>query len=158
MRQTKRDRTSVINTIRNWGSGDFKIPLLNRIWKLLPGFIVWQLWKERNSTHLPLPDLHSLHNLDPIVESIWETIQIQSWTPEDIPSEPPESIIFSSWKKITSKASLSFSAPPTPTTRSPSSWSCPPPGFWKLNFDGASKGNPGPTGFGAVIRDNTGKI
>jgi ribonuclease HI len=27
-----------------------------------------------------------------------------------------------------------------------------------MKFDGASKGNPGPTGFGAVIRDNTGKI
>jgi ribonuclease HI len=27
-----------------------------------------------------------------------------------------------------------------------------------LNFDGASKGNPGPTSFDVVIRDNTGKI
>jgi hypothetical protein len=30
MRQTKRDRTSIINTIRDWGSEVFKIPLLNR--------------------------------------------------------------------------------------------------------------------------------
>jgi ribonuclease HI len=27
-----------------------------------------------------------------------------------------------------------------------------------LNFDGASKDNPGPTGFGVVIRDNTEEI
>jgi ribonuclease HI len=40
----------------------------------------------------------------------------------------------------------------------PSSWSFPPPGFIKLNFDGASKGNPGPVGFGAVLRDWTRQI
>jgi ribonuclease HI len=27
-----------------------------------------------------------------------------------------------------------------------------------MKFDGASKGNPGPTGFGALIRDSTWKI
>lgn len=26
--------------------------------------------------------------------------------------------------------------------------------FIKLNFDGASKGNPGPTGFGGIFRDS----
>jgi ribonuclease HI len=31
-------------------------------------------------------------------------------------------------------------------------------GFIKLNFDGASKGNPGVTGFGAVFRDHLGNI
>jgi len=34
----------------------------------------------------------------------------------------------------------------------------PPPGFVKLNFDGASKGNPGPMGFGVILRDCEGKI
>jgi ribonuclease HI len=28
----------------------------------------------------------------------------------------------------------------------------PPPGFYKVNFDGASKGNPGHLGYGVVIR------
>jgi ribonuclease HI len=31
-------------------------------------------------------------------------------------------------------------------------------GYFKINFDGASKGNPGPTGFGATIRNNKGDI
>jgi hypothetical protein len=30
--------------------------------------------------------------------------------------------------------------------------------FIKINFDGASKGNPGTTGYGAVIRDSKGEI
>ncbi|XP_057869784.1 uncharacterized protein LOC131076562 [Cryptomeria japonica] len=35
-------------------------------------------------------------------------------------------------------------------------WSPPKPGWIKLNFDGASRGNPGPSGIGYVIRDHTG--
>jgi hypothetical protein len=37
-------------------------------------------------------------------------------------------------------------------------WKPPPEGSLKLNFDGASKGNPGRTGTGGVIRDSQGKI
>lgn len=37
-------------------------------------------------------------------------------------------------------------------------WSPPPPGVLKLNFDGSSLGNPGPSGFGCVIRDSMGEI
>jgi ribonuclease HI len=34
----------------------------------------------------------------------------------------------------------------------------PLPGFYKVNFDGASKGNLGHSGYGAVIRNNLGQI
>ena len=34
----------------------------------------------------------------------------------------------------------------------------PPPRVFKLNFDGASRGNPGPAGFGGLCRDHEGKI
>jgi ribonuclease HI len=37
-------------------------------------------------------------------------------------------------------------------------WEAPETGYHKLNFDGASKGNPGPTGYGAVIRNTKGEI
>ena len=30
--------------------------------------------------------------------------------------------------------------------------------MFKLNFDGASRGNPGPVGFGGVCRDHNGRI
>lgn len=39
-----------------------------------------------------------------------------------------------------------------------SPWSPPPIGCLKLNFDGASKGNPKPAGFGYVLRNHSGKI
>ena len=41
---------------------------------------------------------------------------------------------------------------------SPKSWSPPPPMVFKLNFDGASRGNPGLMGFGGLCRDSLGRI
>lgn len=35
-------------------------------------------------------------------------------------------------------------------------WSFPPNSWFKDNFDGAAKGNPGPTGCGGVIRNGVG--
>jgi len=40
----------------------------------------------------------------------------------------------------------------------PIGWSRPPVGFLKLNFDGASRGNPGLAGIGGVIRNHEGEI
>ena len=37
-------------------------------------------------------------------------------------------------------------------------WRPPDEGYWKLNFDGASRGNPGPFGFGACIRNSEGDV
>ena len=41
---------------------------------------------------------------------------------------------------------------------SPSTWSVPPPCVFKLNFNGASRGNIGPVGFGGLCHDHEGKI
>jgi hypothetical protein len=41
---------------------------------------------------------------------------------------------------------------------SPTSWLPPPKDFIKLNFDGASKGNPGPAGYGIVFRSPDGVL
>lgn len=36
-------------------------------------------------------------------------------------------------------------------------WVPPPPGWVKINSDGASRGNPSPSGCGGLIRDERGK-
>lgn len=50
-------------------------------------------------------------------------------------------------KNLSLCQSPSISSPPPP-----------PPSFIKMNFDGASKGNPRPTRLGGVLRDHSGKI
>lgn len=47
---------------------------------------------------------------------------------------------------------------PTISTTSSTSWLPPANNSYKLNFDGAAKGNPGPTGFGGIFRSHTGAI
>jgi len=37
-------------------------------------------------------------------------------------------------------------------------WLPPPSGHYKLNFNGSSMGNPGPSGYGEVIKDHLGKV
>ena len=43
----------------------------------------------------------------------------------------------------------------SPFSQSSSTWLPLPQSFTKLNFDGASKGNPNPTGMGGVIQDHS---
>ena len=52
----------------------------------------------------------------------------------------------------------------TPTIRNrvvpdtPMQWSPPPYGVFKINFDGASRGNPNQAGFGGIFRNSKGEI
>jgi hypothetical protein len=41
MRTSDRERDNIIDTITNWRDQVFQSPLLNRIWQLLPVFILW---------------------------------------------------------------------------------------------------------------------
>ena len=35
--------------VESWPEKEFQNSILNRIWELLPSFVVWETWKERNS-------------------------------------------------------------------------------------------------------------
>jgi ribonuclease HI len=141
----------------NWRDHAFQSPLLNRIWQLLPGFILWQVWKERNR--------RVFCKLSQPWQACWqqcrihvlETISLQHWSDDTRSCTPSELLILQHWQPLPFSPP-SLTSPPPLLALSPSSWSPPPFPFLKLNFDGASKGNPGAAGFGAVIRDHLGHL
>jgi hypothetical protein len=111
LRRTHRDQRSITNTIRNWGPGPYKCQILNRIWQLLPGFIVWQLWKERNRRIFHSKPSTPASLWSTILLNLQETLQLQPWTKDDQPSDPAELLILNSWGL---KLSSTFSPPPLP--------------------------------------------
>eukprot|EP00253_Pinus_taeda_P002134 PITA_02134 len=38
----------IVSIARNWARNPFKSKLLNSLWKLILGFLMWTIWKERN--------------------------------------------------------------------------------------------------------------
>ena len=54
-------------------------------------------------------------------------------------------------------AIMGISKTPLPQSVKEVGWEKPPIGWYKLNTDGAARGNPGPAGCSAVVRDNEGK-
>jgi hypothetical protein len=90
------------------------------------------------------------------VTCIFETIKSKAWTPRDLIYNKKEECILQAWN-------LDFQNQATIIVVrhlqcSPRLWSPPPTGFIKINFNGASKGNLGPTRFGVVLRNSEGEI
>jgi hypothetical protein len=148
MRRTKRANNNIINTIRDWGPESYKSPILNRTWQLLPGFIVWKLWKERNICIFHSQTSPPTHLWTTILSHLQETLQLHTWTQEDFPTDPGELSILNSWGFSLSISTLPLQSPLKEKAFSPSTWLPPPSDFHKVNFDGASKGNPGISGYG----------
>jgi hypothetical protein len=155
MRTSDRNRDSIQGTITDWRNEAFQSPILNRIWQLLPGFILWQTWKERNRRIFKGHSLPWQQCWQLCCNNIRETINLQRWTEEDINMVPAERLIIQQWALHPPSTTHLNSQP---VISSPSHWAPPPEGFIKINFDGASKGNPGAAGYGLVFRNHKGHI
>ena len=137
----------------------YKKSLFSNIWICAPALVVWAIWWERNKRIFIKESLlleivlngieraisevtnSSLKRLkfNPIVTH-WDSQLVQEWKLLFIPN---------GWK---------INLPPIQILSKNNNWRLPSTGFWKLNFDGASRGNPGPSGFGVCMRDSCGKV
>jgi hypothetical protein len=77
------------------------------------------------------------------------------WEDKDWQVSPFELSIVQGLNLSANLASLRKKPTMTPPA-STSQWNPPPERFVKMNFDGASKGNPGQAGYGGVFQTNKG--
>eukprot|EP00253_Pinus_taeda_P028947 PITA_28947 len=145
----------IIDTIRQWPKSPYDCEILNYLWNIIPGTVLWNIWKERNR--------HIFKNKSSPIEEIWsrlhgnlrETMLLRSWTKEDLPTTDNEKNILDNWK-LQLPQEYAMHQTTNCNIKEVRSWIAPPINSYKLNFDGASKGNPGPAGFGGIIRNHNG--
>ena len=89
-------RGNISKTIKHWHNHPYQNPILNRIWQLILGFLIWNIWKERN--------LRIFEGRVNFVERVWasykqhikETTMLNRWYEQDLQAIPTEKK--SSWK------------------------------------------------------------
>lgn len=85
-----------------------------------------------------------------LCQNIQESLSIKSWSQEDFPLLPQEQSTWANWNlHLNQQPSLKGS--PTLCDQLLTRWSPLPSNMIQLNFDEASKGNPGKAGFGGVL-------
>jgi len=85
-------------TLRTWSQAPYQSKLLNKLWKLIPGLLMWNIWKERNR--------RIFKDQAQSIEQIWiglhhnieETMSIKGWSKEDFPTLPQEQAIWENWQ------------------------------------------------------------
>lgn len=111
--------------------------------------VVWGIWKDRDNNIFR----DSYSSPEMVFTKIkWAIFEILKYDGKSLLFRIKDELnLFNNWKISTS---LDRNAKKDKRDRSKSSF--PLTGWIKVNFDGASKGNPGPTRCGRVIRNNVG--
>eukprot|EP00253_Pinus_taeda_P029276 PITA_29276 len=145
------------NNLRNWPQKPYQSNILNSLWKIIPGIVMWNLWKERNRRIFKNQSMDGQQVWKIINKNVQETLSIKCWSQEDFPSNNKEQVIWNNWQ-IHLQYSNFLPGNSIRQQDIPTIWSPPPINTYMLNFDGASKRNPGTTGYGGVVRNHQGQV
>eukprot|EP00253_Pinus_taeda_P002977 PITA_02977 len=157
MQQNNRDKDSIQNTILHWPSDYSNNLKINNIWKVLPGFLTWTIWKERNKRIFQNDQRNLEFSQLTLTENVHQLILEKCSAVPDSQLSARDQYILQIFKLDNGHNISTASSQQEPRT-GPFGWHRPPVGFLKLNFDGASRGNPGLVGIGGVIRNHKGEI
>jgi hypothetical protein len=89
---------------------------------------------------------------------IKETLRLNLWSENYLRTGVEELIMLREWDIHSHPEYIGSFRRRVEIVNSPEKWQRPLVGSFKLNFDRASKGNPGPEGFGGAIRNHPGSI
>jgi len=153
--RTCRVSNDITNSIRQWHQNPYKSEVLNQLWRLIPGLLTWCIWKERNKC--------IFKDQTTPLEIIWgnfclnlkETLELRTWMLDDFPTLANEKAIWANWNLPLPQGNPS-QAPSENSKEKKDTWIPPPKHIFKLNFNGASKGNPGNAGYGGIFRNHEG--
>ena len=109
------------STISNWTLEPYNSKILNKLWTILPGLLLWTIWKERNK--------RIFKNKKTSIEIIWnnlcqnikETLALHQWMTGDFSTQPQELSIWDNWNIQLAQAQLNSNRPHN-ATRFPSHW------------------------------------
>jgi ribonuclease HI len=119
--------------------------------------IIWEIWKERNRRIFRNESWPEGKLKETIISLIRETVQSRNCQTGRAQLAGQDSRILDVFHLKDGHNQTQVRRPPQ-LQIGERNWNPPPAGSLKLNFDGASKGNPGMTGMGGVIRDSDGNI
>jgi hypothetical protein len=155
--QAEIEEGSILEMIEQWEEKPFQNAILRRLWDLLPGFIVWNTWKERNNQVFERKTQPPQEIWKRIQAQIIETLGLTIWSPVHLKASLVEAHILTKW----GIGNIPEYARPTQVnTRLRNNvevWEPPPQHMFKLNFDGAPKGNLGLARLGGVFRNAVGE-
>ena len=118
----------------------------------------WCIWKERNARifRVQRKDMEKVWNT--MQDNLLSSIRCMQWHEQDKIFPREEVQIVENWGLNRPTLAALRYQDKLCLPSSPSIWTVPPPGVFKMNFDGASRGNLGPVGFGCLFHDHKGRI
>eukprot|EP00253_Pinus_taeda_P029767 PITA_29767 len=85
------------STLRNWTQKTYQSNLLNTLWQITPGLLMWNIWKERNRRIFKDQSMTLEHIWKGLHHNIQETLSLKCWSQEDLASSPQEQAIWNNW-------------------------------------------------------------
>lgn len=146
------------NLVESWLEKAFQNSILHRIYELLPSFVVWEIWKERNSHIFESKTRNPEEACTLIYAHIKETLGLRKWDTQALWVGLEATMILRNWEIFCILENVGNPGKQPKEKESLEVWDPPLKNMFKLNFDGALKGNPDPTGFEGSIRNAEGKM